>query len=137
MDRKTFIYRSFAALLLAIPAYSVLSCSSSSDDGGNNNEGGSGYGNGGNNPPSQQGNCLENGANASSISGNHGHSLVVSMDDVVQGTQKTYSIQGNADHNHNVTLGPNDFSDLQANQSIVVSSTSGSGHNHSVTVSCA
>jgi hypothetical protein len=80
--------------------------------------------------------CLANGTSAN-ISANHGHSLNVSKDDVQDGVQKTYSIEGGAGHDHEVTITSTQFSSLKNNQSIQVDSTSGSGHTHSVTVNCA
>jgi len=124
MNRKTFIRKTVGAMLVAIPAYSLLGCSSS-DDGTN-----------GNPDPDPQGNCAANGTN-SSIGGNHGHTLSVSQSDVQAGTQKTYSIEGTAGHDHTVTLTVANFSSLQGDNSINVNSTTDDGHTHSVTVSCA
>ncbi|RSC93048.1 hypothetical protein [Tenacibaculum singaporense] len=127
MDRKTFIQKSITGMLLALPAYMLIGCSSDSD----------------NDPsptpdpnPTPSGNCINNGTN-SAISANHGHSLSVSKEEVQAGTEKTYSIQGSSSHDHTVTLTAANFSSLQSNNSITVSSTSGDGHTHSVTVSCA
>jgi len=123
MDRKTFIKKTVGALLITLPAYSVLSCSSSSDD--SNNTGGG------------TANCLQNGARASSISGNHGHSLTVSKADVAAGAEKTYSITGSSGHSHSVTVSVANFNTLKSNQQVSVTSTSGDSHTHSVTISCA
>ncbi|AZJ35878.1 hypothetical protein D6T69_10230 [Tenacibaculum singaporense] len=127
MDRKTFIQKSIAGMLLALPAYMLIGCSSDPD----------------NDPsptpdpnPTPSGNCINNGTN-SAISANHGHSLSVSKEDVQAGVQKSYSIQGSSPHNHTVTLTAANFSSLQSNNSISVSSTNDDGHTHSVTVSCA
>ena len=128
MKRKEFISQTLGTLAVAIPAMSLLNCSSS-DSGGDPNP----------NPnpnPNPQANCLANGTSAS-ISANHGHSLTVSKDDVMQGTEKTYSIQGSSPHTHNVTLSASNFTSLQGNSSITVVSTSGDGHTHNVMVSCA
>jgi hypothetical protein len=130
MERKTFIQRSLGALLIALPAISLVGCSSSDDSSGEPNP------NPDPNPNGSQGNCVENGTN-SAISANHGHTLTVSKDDVTQGVEKTYSIEGSSDHNHNVTLTADDFVSLQGNNSITVGSTAGGGHTHNVTVSCA
>ncbi len=127
MNRKSFLKKIGGLLLLSIPAYSLLSCSSSSDDDENNTPP----------PPNSQGDCLANGATASSISGNHGHTLTISKDDVDAGVEKTYSIKGTSGHDHSVTLTASHFTSLKSNQSITVSSTAGGGHTHSVTVSCA
>jgi hypothetical protein len=130
MDRKTFIEKSVGAMMVALPAYALIGCSSS-DNGGDPNP------NPNPNPnPDPSGECLTSGTN-SAISANHGHNLTVSVADVTAGNAKSYSIQGSSDHDHMVTLTSSDFSSLQDNTSIVVSSTSGGGHTHSVTVSCA
>ena len=125
MDRKTFIRKTAGALLLAVPAYALLSCSSSSDDSIST-------------PPPTGGNpdCLANGTN-SSISSNHGHSLTVSSADVAAGTEKTYNITGSSGHSHSITVSVANFTTLQSNQQISINSTSGGGHTHNVTISCA
>jgi len=123
MDRKTFIKKVTGAILISIPFYSFLSCSDSDQDPS---------------PPPNMGdkNCLENGT-ASSVSSNHGHSINVPKADVESGVEKQYSIQGSASHNHLITVSESDFASLKINQQIQVTSTSGSGHIHSVTISCA
>ncbi|HHL53391.1 MAG TPA: hypothetical protein ENJ39_08440 [Flammeovirgaceae bacterium] len=87
-------------------------------------------------PPGNTGNCLDNGT-TTSIGGNHGHSLTVPKADVQAGVTKTYSIQGSSGHNHQVTLTASHFASLQDNKSIQVTSTTDSGHSHSITVGCA
>ena len=128
MDRKTFIRKTAGALLLAVPAYALLSCSSSSDDSNSNPQ-----------PTGGNPDCLENGATASNITRNHGHSLTVSSADVNAGAEKTYDIKGSGNHPHSVTVSAGDFTDLKNNQQIFVNSTSGGGdgHAHFVTISCA
>lgn len=131
MNRKAFIQKSLAAMLIALPAYTFVGCSSGSD----------------NDPsptpdptpdPTPSGNCIDNGT-SSAISANHGHNLTVSKEDVQAGTEKSYSIQGSSPHSHTVTLTASHFTSLKSNNSITVSSTSGDSdnHTHSVTVSCA
>ena len=105
----------------------LVSCSSSDDGSSNPDE----------NPnPNAQADCLDNGTN-STIGSNHGHNLTVSRSDVQSGSEKTYSIQGTSGHDHSVTLTANDFSSLQNNQTVSVSSTNNDGHTHTVTVRCA
>lgn len=125
MDRKTFIRKTAGSLLLAVPAYALLSCSSSSDDSNSN-------------PPPTGGNpdCLANGTN-SNISSNHGHIITVSSADVNAGAEKTYDITGSGNHSHSVTVSAANFNTLKSNQQISVNSTSGDGHTHNVTISCA
>ena len=127
MDRKTFIEKSLGVMLIALPAYSLVGCSTSDDGSGDTNEN-----------PNNQGDsdCSDNGTQ-SSISANHGHSLIVSSSDVQSGSARTYSIQGSSSHDHMVSLTAADFTNLQNNNSITVNSTNDDGHTHSVTVSCA
>ncbi len=129
MDRKTFISKTTLGLLLAAPVYSLLNCSGSDDDVPNPNP----------NPnPNPSGNCLDNGT-VSSIGANHGHTLTVSKEDVAAGTEKSYQLSpaSTDNHIHNVTLTSTHFNSLKTNTQISVTSTSGGGHTHSVTVSCA
>lgn len=135
MDRKTFIRKTSAGILMAIPAYLMLNCSSS-DDGGDGP---------GPNPnpdpdpnPDPQASCVDNGTNTS-ISANHGHNLTVSKEDVSAGVEKTYTLsEASTDqHIHTLTLTPAQFDSLKGNNSITATSTSNGGHTHSVTVSCA
>jgi hypothetical protein len=76
------------------------------------------------------------GADASSISNNHGHTLFVSHDDVIRADSKSYSIQGMASHAHNVTISSAQFATLRSGDTITVPSTTTLGHSHSVTVIC-
>jgi hypothetical protein len=122
MNRKTFIEKSVGAMMVALPAYALIGCSSS-DNGGDPNP----------NPnpnPDTDGECLANGTNTA-ISANHGHNLTVSVADVTAGNEKSYSIQGSSGHDHMVTITGAQFSTLQDNNSVVLNSTSGDGHVHS------
>ncbi|WP_375324299.1 hypothetical protein [Flagellimonas sp. GZD32] len=130
MRRKAFIQKTFGALLMGIPIATYLSCSSS-DSSDNNN------GNLDPNPNASEKDCASNGAEALSISSNHGHTLVVSKEDIENGTERDYSIMGSSPHNHTVRLTSNHFNSLKSNDQIVVTSTTEDGHSHSVTVACA
>jgi hypothetical protein len=83
-------------------------------------------------------NCAVNGTSAT-ISSNHGHVIMVTAAQVNAGVDMTYDIMGSADHTHSVTVTAANFATLQsnANGSVMVTSTSGNGHTHSVTVICA
>ena len=48
------------------------------------------------------------------ISANHGHVLVVSQADVLAGVDKTYSIKGNASHDHTVVVSAHEEKDFAA-----------------------
>lgn len=124
MDRKTFIKKTIGALVVAIPAYSILSCSGSDDSQPSSP------------PQGNSTNCASNGT-SSSIGTNHGHTLTVSAADVSAGIEKTYDIQGGSPHAHSVTVTAEQFSSLQNNQQVSATSSNGGGHTHSVTISCA
>ncbi len=125
MNRKSFIKKSVGALLVAVPTYSALSCSN--DDSANGDP---------NIDPSAR-DCFENGANAITITSNHGHTLIVSKADVAAGVEKEYSIQGGSGHDHKVKLTTTHFATLQNNNQITIESTTGNAHRHDVTVACA
>jgi len=114
MDRKTFFKKTTGVMLIALPVYSLLGCSSSDDSS---------------EPPKQNANanCIANGT-AISIGGNHGHSLTVSQGDVQAGTAKTYTIKGTSVHNHSVNLSAADFTALKSNSAISVTSSNDDGH---------
>ena len=78
-----------------------------------------------------------NGARATAISGNHGHSLTVAAADVASGAAKTYSIQGAASHAHQVSLTSAHFAKLKTGKTISVTSSVALAHSHMVTVGCA
>ena len=122
MKRSKFIKQASAMMFVGLPLISIMSSCESEVV-----------------PPAPfnpEKDCLANGTNAS-IGSNHGHSLTVSKTDVANGVEKTYAIAGSAGHDHDVTVTAADFTTLQTNNSVQVSSTSGNGHTHSVTVSCA
>ncbi|MFD2788393.1 hypothetical protein KCTC52924_01394 [Arenibacter antarcticus] len=125
MDRKTFIQKTAGAVLITIPAYSLLGCSSS-DNGTDNPDP----------DPDPKGDCLANGTKTA-IGTNHGHTLTVSTADINAGVQKVYSIMGSSGHDHVVTLTAANFTALKSNSGISVTSTAGDGHTHTVSVSCA
>ena len=102
MNRKTFIKKTVGAAVLVVPAYSLMNCSNDDstdvaivDD-----------------PDATD--CLANGANATSISSNHGHTLSVSKADIDAGAEKSYSIQGSSGHNHTIVVSSDNFNTLKS-----------------------
>lgn len=77
------------------------------------------------------------GASATAISGNHGHSLAVPKADVATAATKTYSIQGSASHAHQVTITAAQFAQLKGGHGISVTSSLALAHSHMLTVTCA
>jgi len=123
MKRSTFIKRLTALSALGLPLLAISnSCSTNSTDTPQ--------------PIPGTGDCLKNGT-ISNIAANHGHGFVVSKADVENEAEKTYAIQGSANHNHNVTVTVAMFATLKSNSSVSATSTNASGHIHSITVTCA
>ncbi len=81
------------------------------------------------------------GCGAVTITGNHGHTLTIPMADLTSMVDKTYSIQGSADHNHTITLTPVQLGQIGGKMAVIVSSTTGMSayfavHAHDVTSNC-
>ena len=87
--------------------------------------------------------CAENGV-TTTIGDNHprgAHELEIPVDDVVEGVEKTYDIQGdNVGHGHTVTISPDDFMALSSGTIVTLTSSDngavGNTHTHPVTLSC-
>lgn len=118
MTRNQFL-RTLAGLGATAVGLSAAACGS--DDGDD---------------PPLTGNCAVNGTIVS-IDNNHGHTLVVSKEDVTAAANKTYDITGTSPHNHSVTITAAQFASLASTGSLVVMSTSGGTHTHTVSVVCA
>jgi hypothetical protein len=80
-------------------------------------------------PPAPAGSSDESGT----ISGNHGHSAVVTGAQLVAGSAVQLDIRGSADHTHLVTLSAAAIQAIQAGQPAVTDSTGTDGHLHTVT----
>lgn len=83
-------------------------------------------------PPAVGGACASR-----AISENHGHVLAFNRADLDSTTNRSYSIRGSGDHDHIVTLTVAQLQSLKAGNTFDVVSSSGGGHVHDVTVSCA
>lgn len=70
------------------------------------------------------------------ISHNHGHEVDISIQDVVNMVQRSYNIQGHADHAHEITLRRADFMQLVSEGTVSVQSTEDDGHTHTVSIRC-
>jgi hypothetical protein len=92
-------------------------------------------------PPPPPGTIVSCGASGvgTTISGNHGHVLVVPVADVDSTVPMTYSIRGTAQHDHMVTLSVVQLQTIKTIGSTVTQMTiaDNTGHTHNVTVSCA
>jgi hypothetical protein len=86
--------------------------------------------------PDAAASCNQRGTIAQ-ITQNHGHVLMVTMDDVLAGVDKTYDIMGTSLHTHSVTITAAELAMLQTNQSITTVSSSSDAHTHGIVVLCA
>ncbi len=120
--RRHFLTTASTSILGAGLLVNAVACS---DDGETN----TGSGSGGGGTPS--------GCSDEAITANHGHSLAVPQADVDAAAEKTYSIQGDSPHDHEITLTAADFTLLAGGGSVTIVSTSDGTHTHDVTVSCA
>jgi hypothetical protein len=68
-----------------------------------------------------------------SISGNHGHTAVITGAMITAGSAVSLDIRGNADHPHTVEVSQTDLATLKNRQAVSKQSTNNSGHAHSVT----
>ncbi len=69
------------------------------------------------------------------------HQLAISADDVVEGTEKVYDIQGdNVGHTHSLTVDADSFGLLQEATTVTITSSdtgaAGQDHTHDVRLSC-
>jgi hypothetical protein len=72
----------------------------------------------------------------SAIGTNHGHTITVSLTDVNAAADKTYDITGSSPHAHSVTVTAAQFAQIKGGTTLMITSTSGAGHTHAVTVMC-
>jgi len=73
---------------------------------------------------------------SATIAGNHGHVLSIPSADLDAATDKTYDIQGSADHTHTVTFTMAQLAQLKAGQPVTVVTSNAFGHEHSVSETC-
>jgi hypothetical protein len=71
------------------------------------------------------------------ISANHGHRLLIPRQDVLDGKDKVYDIQGAASHGHIVTITEELFAELRKNGRATMDSTVVLGHKHGILLVCA
>ena len=71
------------------------------------------------------------------IANNHGHRLLIPRQDVLDGKDKTYDIQGGANHGHIVDVTQELFAELRAKGTVKTVSTVTGGHQHGITLVCA
>ncbi|MCL5244208.1 hypothetical protein M4I21_00195 [Cellulophaga sp. 20_2_10] len=121
MNIVTPFKKSVLVTTLCILLFVVLSCSS--DDNSKDEEEG------------PRGNCIENGA-LTTVVGNHGHALDVTKQDIINGTTKTYNLEGSAGHMHMLTITTENFTSLKTNNAITIATSTNAGHAHAITIGC-
>lgn len=79
------------------------------------------------------------GCRAFTFSDNHGHLLVLSAADLDSTQARTFSVQGSAPHNHDVTLSPAQLAALKAGQAVSALTTMDglTPHTHALGGACA
>lgn len=127
LDRKEFLRTALAMAGFGFAVSRVAACGSD-EPGSTTGMAGTGGGNT---------NACEADAPLETIASNHGHTLTVSQADVTAGTLKMYSIKGTSAHDHTVTVSEGNFTTLRAGGTVQLTSTSGGGHTHGVTIVCA
>lgn len=120
VNRKTF--------MLQLVSGSWVLCTSGCGGGG-----GGDYGGGGGGTTTTP---AATGCSATTISGNHGHTLSIPLADLSSTVAMTYSIQGTSDHAHQVTFSATQLAQLKAGTPVTVTSTTVNSHSHDVTESC-
>ena len=86
--------------------------------------------------PASGGTCVANGTSVL-VGGNHGHGVdTVTAAEVATGTLQTYNVTSNGTHTHTFTVSAANFTTLQGNTGIQVTSSTDSGHSHTLTINC-
>jgi hypothetical protein len=93
----------------------------------------SGCGGGGSSPAPSPGPAPGSGDATGSISGNHGHTAVITAARLMAGNAIQLDIRGQADHPHTVDLTAAEITQIGARQQVVKSSSNDAGHQHTVT----
>lgn len=70
------------------------------------------------------------------IAANHGHVLAIALADLDAAADKTYDIQGSADHTHSVTLTVAQLRTLKSGGSVSTTSSTTLAHQHEIVITC-
>lgn len=73
---------------------------------------------------------------SNTISANHGHVLAVALADLGSASDKTYDIQGGADHSHSVLLTVDQLRSLKTGASVTTTSSMAFDHQHQIVITC-
>lgn len=138
MSRKQFFHSLVGISLGAFGVATLAGCSS----GGGGDGGGTGDNGEDPIPPDAPApapapkSCTTNGTSVT-IGTNHNHVMTISKDDVTEGKQKTYEIQGTSAHPHKVIVTAAMFTMLKSGTNVTATSSTDGGHAHQITISCA
>ncbi len=80
--------------------------------------------------------CLTDGTK-STISGNHGHAITVTVAEIQAAADKTYDVTGQSAHSHSYSLSAADYAALAKGTSVTHTTSDGGGHTHTITILCA
>ena len=69
------------------------------------------------------------------IEGNHGHMVTIPIADVNAGAAMTYTLTGGG-HDHSLAITANQFTQIKNGQTLNITSGTGNGHTHMVTIMC-
>jgi hypothetical protein len=70
------------------------------------------------------------------ISGNHGHSMIVTAAEINSPMDREYDITGGADHTHTAMVTASQYETLVTNSPVQVTSTVFAGHSHTISIRC-
>jgi len=114
LDRREFTTRSLLAMLSGV-AITISGCGGGSDGGPSTPSGGG------------------SGSKTGSITGNHGHSAVITSAELTAGAQLSLNIQSSADHNHTVQLTAAEVVSIRDGRQVAKMSSNTQAHDHTVT----
>jgi hypothetical protein len=130
LNRTEFLRSALALAGAGLGAAGLAACSNDNGYGGTTPGTGDAGGSGG------LTNACDTHAPTDTIGANHGHVLTVTAADAAAGVDKAYDIMGSASHSHSVTISAAMFAMLETGTVVTTTSTTSSGHSHSITVMC-
>jgi len=67
---------------------------------------------------------------------NHGHTITVTLSDVVRGRPKTFLVTSNGEHSHSVSFSAQDLRAIREGGAAMVESSVSALHSHAITITC-
>lgn len=87
-------------------------------------------------PPPTPGGASASVGCSNTIAANHGHVLTVALADLDSASDKTYDLQGAADHSHTLTLTVAQLRTLKSGASVSTTSSIAFEHQHQIAITC-